>query len=109
MGVQPPTDDIDDGPDVVEFGIAALDARISELPVEFPVESQTLASEYGDVSVPVDVAGNELRLDDALSETPRERFENQRELLNALHPVFEKRRENASRSILAQLRALVPF
>jgi hypothetical protein len=109
MGVRPPSDDIEDGPDVVEFGIAALDARVDEWAVEFPVDTETLASQYGDVTVPVDAAGTDLRLDDALAEVPQRRFETKRELLNTLHPVFEQRRENASRSILAQLRSLVPF
>jgi hypothetical protein len=109
MGVQPPSDDIDDGPDVVEFGIAALDARIGELPVSFPVEKETLISDYGDVSVPVDAAGTELRLADALSDVPVQRFDTEQELLNTLHPVFEERRRNSSRSIIAQLRSLVPF
>ncbi len=110
MGVQPPTNDIDDdGPDVVEFGIAALDARLSDLPVTFPVDAETLTDEYGDVAIPIDVGGTELRLEEALSEIPQRRFETERELLNALHPVFEKRRAKASNSLFAQLRSLVPF
>jgi hypothetical protein len=109
MGVQPPSDDLDEGPDVIEFGIAALDARIGELPITFPVEKETLVSEYGDISVPVDAAGTELRLDDALEEVPKHSFDTEQELLNTLHPVFEKQREKASRSIIAQLRSLVPF
>jgi hypothetical protein len=109
MGVQPPSDDIDDGPDVVEFGIAALDARISDLAIEFPVETDTLTSQYGDIAIPIDAAGTELTLREALDEVPREQFENEQDLLNTLHPVFEARREQSSRSIIAQLRSLVPF
>lgn len=109
MGVQPPSDDIDDGPDVVEFGIAALDARISEASVSFPIDAETLRDEYGDITVPIDAAGTEIRLADALDATDRDAFDSERDLLNALHPVFEARRERSSRSILAQLRALVPF
>jgi len=109
MGVQPPSDDIDDGPDVVEFGIAALDAQITDLDIEFPVATETLVSQYGDVSIPIDAAGTELTLREVLDEVPRERFENEQELLNTLHPVFEAKREQSSRSIIAQLRSLVPF
>lgn len=109
MGVRPPSDDIEDDPDVVAFGIAALDARIERWSLEFPADRETLASEYGDVSIPVDAAGTELTLDDALAEVPTRQFGTKRELLNTLHPVFEEQREKASRSILAQLRSLVPF
>lgn len=35
MGVRPPQND-SSTPDVIEFGIAALDARIQESNVEFP-------------------------------------------------------------------------
>jgi len=109
MGVQPPSNDMDDGPDVVEFGIAALDAQLTEVSVTFPIDSETLASEYGDVRIPIDAGGTELRLADALAEIPEQRFETERELLNQLHPVLEEHRQNTSRSILSQLRALVPF
>lgn len=109
MGVRPPSDDIDEAPDIVEFGIAALDARVEEFGVEFPVGADHLAAEYGDLAIPVDAAGTEITLRDALEETPRQRFQNEQELLDALHPVFEKRRQNSTRGILAQLRALLPF
>ena len=109
MGVRPPSDDIDEAPDIVEFGIAALDARVEELGVEFPVGADHLEAEYGDLAIPVDAAGTEITLREALEETPRQRFQNEQELLDALHPVFEKRRQNSTRGILAQLRALLPF
>jgi hypothetical protein len=109
MGVQPPSNDIDEGPDVIEFGIAALDARLEELDVSFPTDAESLRSEYGSLAVPIDAAGTEITLVDALEATDQKEFDTEQDLLNALHPVFERRREKASRSLLAQLRALVPF
>ena len=109
MAARPPGGGDTKEPEAIEFGIAALDARIGELPITFPVEKETLVSEYGDISVPVDAAGTELRLDDALEEVPKHSFDTEQELLNTLHPVFERQREKASRSIIAQLRSLVPF
>ncbi|MFB6297848.1 MAG: hypothetical protein ABEH56_04945 [Salinirussus sp.] len=109
MGVQPPSDDIDDGPDVVEFGIAALDARTEEMEVSFPIEARRLADRYGDETIPVDAGGNEISLGEAIRDADRREFQSEQDFLNALHPVFEEKRNATSRSILAQLRALVPF
>lgn len=109
MGVRPPSDDIDDEPDVVEFGIAALDARLEQLEVSFPTDAATLESKYGDVTVPIDAAGTEITLREALRATPKDQFETEQELLDVLHPIFEKRRQDSSRSVIAQLRALLPF
>jgi hypothetical protein len=109
MGVQPPANDVEEEPDVIEFGIAALDARLEELDVSFPARAERLSEEHGSVTVPVDAAGSEITLADALDGTDRQRFDSEQDLLNALHPVFEERREKATRSVLARLRALVPF
>jgi len=109
MGVQPPANDLEEEPDVIEFGIAALDARLEELDVSFPSEAERLREEYGSVTVPIDAAGSEITLADALDGTDQREFDSEQDLLNALHPVFEERREKASRSVLARLRALVPF
>lgn len=109
MGVQPPSNDIEDGPDVVEFGIAALAARVEDIDLEYPVEAGTLVDRYGDITVPVDAAGTEISVAEAVRTAGRQEFSSEQELLNALHPVFEAKREATSRNILAQLRALVPF
>jgi hypothetical protein len=109
MGVQPPSNDVGDEPDVIEFGIAALDARFEDLDVSFPADADGLRREYGSLTVPIDAAGTEITLGDALEATDREEFDSEQDLLNALHPVFEAQRERASRSLLAQLRALLPF
>jgi hypothetical protein len=109
MGVRPPSDDIDDGPDVVEFGIAALDARLSDANISFPATVEELDAEYGHTDIPYDAGGNTMTFGAALEEADQREFESEQDLLNALHPVFERRREAASTSIIAQLRALVPF
>lgn len=108
MGVRPPTND-DEEPDYLEFGIAALDARLDELDVSFPVTATELADEHGDLEIPVDADGHEMTLADALERCQHMTFESEQELLNALHPVFESKREALSNSLLGRLRALSPF
>lgn len=109
MGVRPPSNDSDDDPESIEFGIAALDARFDELQVSFPVSVDELDAEYGEMRVPVDPAGNDVRLGEVLAECPRERFESEQEMLNVLHPIFERKREAIGNSLIGRLRALVPF
>ena len=82
MGVRPPSDDMDDEPDVIEFGIAALDARLEQLDVTFPTTAEELVAEYGDVRVPIDAAGTEITLAAALEKTAQQEFETERELLD---------------------------
>lgn len=109
MGVRPPSDDTDDEPDVIEFGIAALDARLEQLDVAFPVTAEELVANHGEMSIPVDAAGTEITLATALEKTSKQKFETERELLDVLHPVFEEHRKDSSRRYLSQLRALLPF
>ncbi|WP_436924280.1 hypothetical protein [Halosimplex amylolyticum] len=109
MGVRPPSNDVDEEPDVVEFGIAALDARVADADLDFPVSATELEAQFGDTAVPYDAAGNEMSFSEALAETDRESFDSEADLLNALHPVFERKRQAASTSLLKQLRGLVPF
>lgn len=109
MGVQPPSDGVEEEPDVVEFGIAALAAKLEAREVSFPADSAELVREHGDLAVPVDAAGHEVTLGEILEKVDEDRFDSQGELLDVLHPIFEAEREAVSRSLLAQLRALVPF
>jgi len=109
MGVRPPSNDVDDEPDVVEFGIAALDARLADAEVTFPATTEELREGFGDETVAYDAAGNEMAVAEALSETDRQSFDSEDDLLNALHPVFERKRQTASTSLVKQLRGLVPF
>jgi len=109
MGVRPPQQGDDDEPEAVAFGIAALDEHLNRREVTFPTTEDELLAVLDDPAVPYDAKGNELRLSDALEETHVSRFETRQELLNALHPVFEAKRERANNSIVGQLRSLLPF
>ena len=108
MGVRPPAND-DETPDVIEFGIATLDDTLSEANVSYPTDTRSLSEELGHVEVPYDASGHTVTLEDALAEVGDRRFEHEQELLNALHPVFEAKREATGNNLLAQLRAMLPF
>jgi hypothetical protein len=108
MAVRPPQDDGSD-PEAIEFGIAALDARLDRVGVAFPVTADELVRATGNPSSPYDAGGNTVPLREALAALPDERFESESELLDRLHPVFEDYRDRAASSIVAQLRALLPF
>lgn len=107
MAARPPSNDIDDEPDSLEFGIAALDARIEGREVSFPATAAELEASHGDVSVPVGPGAHEMALSKALARCDREEFASKQELLDALHPVFEAERESSG--LLSRLRALAPF
>lgn len=109
MGVRPPSDDADDSPDVIEFGIAALDARLDDVDVEFPATTEEVRRAVGRERIPYDASGNAMSFDDVLDEVGKREFDTEQDLLNAAHPVFERKRESMSGSLLGQLRRLVPF
>lgn len=109
MAARPPSNDIDDEPDTIEFGIVAVDAAVKEWGVSFPITNRELADNYGDKRIAVDPSGHEATLDAILSDCPCDQFGDKQELLNELHPVFEQRRERLSGSILGRLRAMAPF
>jgi hypothetical protein len=109
MGVRPPPTNNGSEPDVVTFGIAALDAHLDAADLVYPVNSETLIQQLGDPNIPYDAGGGSISLSEALSDTPRRRFESEQELLNTLHPVFEAYRENAGSGLFAQLRSMLPF
>ncbi|WP_396612636.1 hypothetical protein ACH9L7_04995 [Haloferax sp. S1W] len=108
MAARPPQDNTSE-PDTIEFGIAALADDVDEADIDYPADAKTIARALGHVDVPIDASGNTVSIDDALDATGRSHFESRRELLDALHPVFEEFRANASNSLVARLRALVPF
>lgn len=108
MGVQPPTNDADE-PAAIEFGIAAMDAQLGPDAVEYPATKAEVVDRIGHIEVPYDPAGHTMTVADALERTAAATFENEQELLNTLHPVFEQQREATTNSLLTQLRALVPF
>jgi len=109
MGVRPPQQDDDDTPETVAFGIAALDDHLEQAEVSFPATEEELLDALGDPAVPYDAMGNEMRLSEALDELGYVRFETRQEFLNAVHPVFEAKRERANNSLFGQLRSLLPF
>ncbi len=109
MGVRPPSGGTDDEPASVEFGIAAVDARLRDVELSFPAEREEVVATLGEVRVPYDVDGNDVRLGRLIAELDRERFESRQELLNELHPQFERYREQRSGGVMGQLRALLPF
>lgn len=108
MGVRPPADNSDE-PDVIEFGIAALDARLTDVEIEYPATAAEVRDAAGHIAVPFDASGHSMTVAEALDETNAREFDNEQELLNDLHPIFERKREATRNSILSQLRALVPF
>ncbi|WP_224449849.1 hypothetical protein [Haloprofundus salilacus] len=108
MAARPPQRD-DSEPDQIEFGIAALDARLSNAGVEFPATSDELVESIDATEIPCDASGNTLSLSEALSRVHQDRFENKMELLDKLHPVFEEERAAVGKSVFGRLRALVPF
>ena len=108
MGVRPPSDDSDE-PDVIEFGIPALDAKLPTEEFEYPTDATEIRNLAGGVEVPYDPHGHTITVAEALDETSVEKFETKQDLLNALHPVFERKRVSAGNSLISQLRSLVPF
>jgi hypothetical protein len=109
MGVRPPQQGDDSEPDTIAFGIAALDEHLERADLRFPTAEAELLAAIGDREIPYDAKGNTLQLSEAIEASPRQRFETRQELMNALHPVFEARREKANNSIVGQLRSLFPF
>jgi hypothetical protein len=108
MGVQPPSDDGEE-PAAIEFGIAALDAKLPEDAIEYPASARDVQERVGHIEVPYDPAGHAITVSDALETVPATEFESEQDLLNALHPVFERKREETTTTLLTQLRSLVPF
>ena len=106
MSARPLSNDLDDEPETVEFGIVALEARVDERDVSFPVSASELKAAHGDVKLAVDPSGKKMRLDDAIEACETDHFASRQELLNAMHPVFEQRR---SSGLIDRLHALLPL
>ncbi|WP_178917256.1 hypothetical protein [Natronomonas gomsonensis] len=109
MGVRPPQQGGDEVPDTVAFGIAALDEHLDRAEIQFPATQRELLDALDDPKIPYDAAGNTLSLSEALDNTHVSNFETKQNLMNALHPVFEARRQAANGSLVGQLRSLLPF
>lgn len=108
MAARPPQQD-DDAGEMIEFGIAALAAELDAVEVSYPVEGGELVRVLGDPAIPIDAHGQQVALSTIIEHVPRQEFGSEQAVLNALHPVFETYREEASRGLLASVRALLPF
>lgn len=108
MGARPPQGETSP-PDAIEFGIAAVSARLDDANVTFPATGDNVVRALDDTAIPYDAKGNTLDLSKALEQLHRERFDSKRELLNLLHPVFEERRAAGPGGVVGRLRQMLPF
>ncbi|QAU12272.1 hypothetical protein EKH57_05815 [Halorubrum sp. BOL3-1] len=108
MAARPPGGGETDEPEAIEFGIAALDARLDEAEVSFPATAAELRDAIGSQEIPYDVRGRSLTLANALDRVPQQKFENETAFLNALYPVFDEARRE-ERGVLSSLRDALPF
>lgn len=109
MGVRPPSNGNDDEPDSIEFGIAAVDARLKRADLSFPASNDEVAAHLGTEQIPYNVHGDTVALGEILAESGQDRFESRQELLNALHPAFEDYRKRHSNGVVQQVRSFLPF
>lgn len=107
MGVRPPSNDGKE-PESIEFGIAAVDARLKESTIRFPATSDEVIDALDGEEIPYDARGRSVSIATALDETDKQRFETRQELLNTLHFVFEDYRERKL-GVIDQMRSLLPF
>ncbi|EMA45106.1 DUF5789 family protein [Halococcus saccharolyticus] len=105
MAARPPQDDAEE-PDTLAFGIAALDDRLDRADLVFPAENDEIVRTLGDPDVPYDPSGRSMALSTALEQVERDRFDSEGALLDALHPVFEERRQSGPTGLLDRLRSL---
>ncbi|WP_144921191.1 DUF5789 family protein [Halorubrum salsamenti] len=108
MSARPPGGGGPSEPDAIEFGIAVLDERIEEADVSFPATAEEVRDALGDHEIPYDSKDRTITLNEALDEVPQSRFENETELLDALYPVFDRRRREGG-GLLTSLRDALPF
>ncbi|MGQ3329448.1 hypothetical protein [Halorubrum sp. FL23] len=108
MAARPPGGGGSSEPDAIEFGIAVLGERIEEADVSFPATAREVRDGLDDREVPYDAKGRTIALDEALDQVPQERFENETELLDALYPVFDRKRREGG-GFLTSLRDALPF
>lgn len=107
MAVRPPSGDADE-PEAIEFGIAALNARIDEADVEFPATDEEILAALESTAIAYDASGHTIDLAEAFDHVATAEFESETELLDELYPVFEQRRGRAT-SFVDRVRGLLPF
>lgn len=109
MGVRPPASNSDDGPDVIEFGIAEVAAALDEAELSFPATGEEVVRALSNPRIDYNARGHAVPLSEAVSDTERNRFEDKQELLNALHPVFEEYRTSRTPGVIERVRAALPL
>lgn len=109
MGARPPPGGDSSAPDTIEFGIAAVNARLSETEIGFPATTGEILRAVDDTAVPYDASGNTLDLAEALDRLQADRFESESDLLDRLHPVYEERRVAGAGSVIGRIRQLLPL
>ena len=109
MGVRPPTNGDNDEPESIEFGIAAVDARLKGSDLSFPASREDVVAELGGQGIPYDVHGNTVTLEEILADVSVQQFDSRQELLNVLHPAFESYRKRHGSGVIDQLRSFLPF
>ena len=109
MGVRPPASNSDDGPDVIEFGIAEVAAVLDDADLSFPATGEEVVRALSNPRIDYNAKGHAVPLAEAVSDTERDRFEDKQELLNALHPVFEEYRTSRTPGVIERVRAALPL
>jgi len=108
MAARPPGGGGSSEPETIEFGIAVVGARIEEADVSFPATGAEILAALDDPEIPYDAKGRTVALADALDQLPQRRFENETELLDALYPVFDQKRQESG-GFFSSLRDALPF
>jgi hypothetical protein len=91
-------------PDTIEFGIAALNARIDDSGVSFPATAGEVVESVQTADIPYDGSGNTIHLGEVLSQAGQQEFDNQTELLNTVHPIFEEKRANSAPGFIERIK-----
>ncbi|WP_435333090.1 hypothetical protein [Haloarchaeobius sp. TZWWS8] len=108
MAMRPPSNDTSDA-SVIEFGIAAVDARLDADEVDYPISAEELRSRFGQLEIAYDTRGRTISLGEAIERTEKHRFEDEQDLLNALYPVFDELRSGREGGVVGRVRSLLPF
>jgi hypothetical protein len=105
MAAPPPQNDQETS--AITFGIAAMDQHLDDADLDYPATPDDILRALGDRAIPFDPRGNRMSLQTALEMTDKQSFASRRELLNALHPVFEEKRKRGSFG--GWLKSILPF
>ena len=105
MAAPPPKNDQETS--AITFGIAAMDEHLEGAELDFPASRDDILSAIGNRPVSYDPKGNTITLAAALENTNQQEFASRRELLNALHPVFETKRKQ--QGFGGWLKTIFPF